>query len=115
MSSDAERRKYAENIAREWADKGKAIEGGWRSYRAYMLPADMQRMLEATRESSPEAMDALLRKVFFLGANHLWGVAFQVVGDGPETSDELQRMSNIQREMQAFVLEMSQQHKPGNA
>lgn len=115
MSTDSERRKYAEKIAREWAEKGKAMEGGWRAYRALMLPADMQRIIELPAAGAPDAMEAAFRKVFYLGAQHLWATVFGSMDPGTqETAGDMRRMTNMHTELEAFTLELANQHKPGH-
>ena len=116
MSTEAEKRAYAEKIARDWAERGKLLRGGWETYRRLMLPADMARIIATDPVQAAEAMEAALRKVFYLGADHLWSSAFAAVDNGPgESAGELRRMANIHQELEAFQLELLSQHKAGNA
>lgn len=115
MSSDAERRKYAERIAREWAEKGKAMEGGWRAYRALMLPTDVQGMSSASPAEAAAAFERVLRKVFYLGAQHLWASVVGSMDPGTEeTEGDMRRMENMQQELAAFELELVSKHNPGH-
>lgn len=115
MSTEAERRKYAEKIAREWAEKGKAMEGGWRAFRLLMLEAELDRIMAAPPAAAGVEIEASFRKVFYLGADHLWAVIFGSLDPGKrETPGDMMRIANIQAELEAFLLELNSQHKPGH-
>lgn len=101
MSTEADRRRYAQQIAENWADKGMIMEGGWRAG-SYLIFKDM------TAEQTVQ-----LRKAFFLGAEHLFSTIMMVMDPGHEpTERDLQRMSLIHKELEAFKLELASVHKP---
>lgn len=101
MSTEAERRRYAQHIADNWADKGKVMRGGWEAFEYFFVgavPADQ-------REQQ--------RKAFFLGAEHLFRTVMMVLDPGQEpTERDMQRMSAIHRELEEFKLELASVHKP---
>lgn len=102
MSTEADRRRYAQQLADNWADKGKVMEGGWRAGE-YLIFKD-----------STDEQRAQLRKAFFLGAEHLFSTIMMVMDPGSEpTERDLQRMSLIHKELEAFKLELASVHPPG--
>lgn len=107
MSSEAERRRYAEKIAREWAEKGKLVEGGWRAFRATLL-RDMDFDEPVNREDA-------LRTLYYLACDHLFCA---IVGpmldpDAEITDGELRRMELLQAELQQFRLRFTAPHSAG--
>lgn len=101
MSTAAERQRYAQQIADNWADKGKIIEGGWRAYEHLIMPND-----------ASDTQRAETRKAWFLGAEHLFSTIMMVLDPGVEPSRrDLERMGNIHRELEAFKLELTSHHK----
>jgi hypothetical protein len=79
----------ADRIAKEWADKGKLVEGGWMAYVATL-----------GREKS---IDAETRKVFFLGAEHLYSCIMAVMDAGEGVTDtDMRRMALIHEELETF-------------
>jgi hypothetical protein len=101
VSTEADRRRYAQQIADNWADKGMILEGGWRAG-AYLIFRDI------TAEQEVQ-----LRKAFFLGAEHLFSTIMMVLDPGSEpTERDLQRMSLIHKELEAFKLALASVHKP---
>lgn len=109
MATEAERRRYADNLAREWAEKGKLLEGGWRSFRAIML-RDLNFDDPALREDS-------LRTLYFLACDHLFSCLVGPLLDPGhrETEGDLRRFANVQRELAEFRLRFTAPHKEGNA
>jgi hypothetical protein len=109
MSTDAERQRYAETLARDWADKGKLVEGGWRAMRQLLLP----NMDHLTKED----FEAAARKIFFLGADHVFASIIGMMEPGQEPTDtDMQRMANLQEEMAAFRRTLASTHtKAGTA
>ncbi len=109
MSTDEERRRYAEKIGREWADKGKLVEGGWRTLRSFML-RDMS-------HDTDEKFERAARKLFFLGAEHVFTTIVAIMEPGAEpTEADMRRMSQIHAELEAFKLEFASRHEtPGHA
>jgi len=109
MSTQSERQRYAEALARDWADKGKLVEGGWRAMRQLLLP----NMLHLTKED----FEATARKIFFLGADHVFASIIGMMEPGREETDaDMRRMTNLQEELAAFRLSLANTHeKAGNA
>jgi hypothetical protein len=80
-----------EKITREWADKGKVIEGGWQAYLALGL------------QEASDVQKKEMRKAYYLGAQHLFAsiMVFLEAGSEP-TEKDLMRMSLILAELEAF-------------
>jgi len=82
----------ADRIAKEWADKGRLIEGGWMAYAATL--------------GRGKSIDADTRKVFFLGAEHLYSCIMgrdAVMDAGADvTPNDMRRMALIQEELDRF-------------
>lgn len=81
-----------EKITREWAAKGKILEGGWLAYAAtgMALTTDPAKLAE-------------LRKAYFLGAQHLFASIMGMFDPGSDaTEGDLRRMDLIHAELQAF-------------
>lgn len=103
MSTESERQRYADEIAKDWIEKGKLIEGGFRVMRQLML-RDMD-------HSSKEAFEAAAHKIFFLGADHLFSTIIRVMDDGHEpTDDDMKRMTLLHEELAAFRLSLASTH-----
>lgn len=91
MPTSPEVRALASAIAREWADKGQLIEGGWQAFRHICL------------KDAPEEQVREMRKAFWLGAQHLHGSMMQALDpDREPTERDLVVMSNIFHELQKF-------------
>lgn len=101
MMEAEERRAFATKIAKYWIDRGMIVEGGFRSLVA-MAYAD-----------APPEQVAIMRDVFFAGAQHLFGSIMQVLDPGNEPSEaDLARMDNIDKELRRFIDEFSQRNRP---
>lgn len=86
---------------REATDKGRLIEAGWISLRIAALPPN-------THEVQLREM----RGAFFAGAQHLFSSIMSVLEPGAEPTDaNLQRMSQIQTELDEFITVLQQQAK----
>lgn len=104
MATEGERRAYAAKIAKEWADKGKLVEGGWVAFDQFYL------------RGVPDAERERLRLAWFTSAQHLWRALFMSLEDGPgEAPHELQRMANVEGEIVAFEMSLVSGHKAGSA
>jgi hypothetical protein len=98
-------RDMAERLSKGLTDEGKIIEGGWLGYRALVIPKD----------ASPVHIDEC-RKAFFCGADHLFASIMTILDPGAEPTDkDLERMSLIQQELEAFRMVVTADHKPGRA
>ncbi|MBR0693605.1 hypothetical protein [Bradyrhizobium lablabi] len=96
--------KLAEQIARDWVDKGKLIEGGWVGFKNAAIPST----------TPPERIEQM-RNVFFAGARHLF---FSIVmlcddADADATDQDIDRMMLIDEELRAF--QASKMQTEGNA
>lgn len=109
MSTEAERRKYADAIAREWAERGKLVEGGWRSFR--------QVMMRDVDFDNPANREYALRTLYFLSADHLFSSLVGALLDPghEETEGDMRRFENVRRELAEFRLQFTAPHKPGQA
>lgn len=73
----------------------KYIEKEWATYRAFVMPGD----------ASVAQVDET-RKAFYAGASSLFHTILNILEDGPEaTEGDLEKMSSIQKELEAFVAE----------
>lgn len=107
MSTEQERRAYAEKIVREWAEKGKLVEGGWRAFRQVML-----RDLDFDNQDNREHA---LRTLYFLSADHLFSSLVGALLDPghEETEGDMRRFDNVRRELAEFRLQYTAPHKAG--
>lgn len=96
-----EQRKLHDAIATKLTDEGKLIEVGWATMNAFVLPAD----------ASP-TQRAEMRKAFFMGAQHLFASIMGILEPGAEPTDkDLDRMTLIHNELEAFRKEVTTLHR----
>jgi hypothetical protein len=56
-----------------------------------------------------------MRKVFYMGAQHLWASVFGCMDpDREPTAGDMRRMQNMHTELAAFELELVSKHSPGH-
>lgn len=92
-----EQRKKVEELAKRLTDEGRLMEVGWLVFDS-TLPLSMS---EARRRE--------LRKAFYLGAQHVFASITDVLDPGKEpTERDIQRMTNITEELEAFRRSMLQ-------
>lgn len=91
-SLDEKIHRLGEAVLKEWADKGKIIEGGWQ---AFVIVGGLQ--------SASEQQLREMRRAYMLGAQHLFSSIMMVLDPetGPTESD-LRRMNLIHQELEAF-------------
>lgn len=78
-------------ITKEWAARGKVVEGGWQAFVAVAL------------QGAPPEQLREMRKAYLLGAQHLWASMFAVLDPEAEpTEADMARMSAIGAELEAF-------------
>lgn len=95
--------KTIDEISKRLTDEGKLIEVGWAAMRLCVLPPD----------ASPTQISEM-RKVFFCGAQHLFASIMGILDPGAEPTDkDLDRMSLIHTELEAFRMEVTNIHTPG--
>lgn len=92
-------KKQVEQMARKLTEKaageGLVMELGWRSTETMLLPKE-----------TTDAARKVMRDVFYLGAQHLWGsvMSFLQAGDDTEaTIQDMARMSLVDIELKAFL------------
>ena len=86
-----------EKITKEWADKGKLLEGGWQ---AYMITSGLAHASDIQKRE--------MRIAWFLGAQHLFSSILLVMDEDREpTEDDMRRMSLVGDELEAFGRSMS--------
>ena len=109
MSTEKERATYAESIVRQWAEKGKLVEGGWRAFR--------QTMIRELDFDNPATRDDALRTLYFLASDHLFSCLVGPLLDPgrEETEGDMRRFDNVRRELAEFRLRFTAPHNPGNA
>ena len=89
-----------DDIAKKLADDGRLIEIGWQTMLHFVMPKD----------ASPTQVSEM-RKAFFMGAQHLYAsmMAFLEAGEEP-TDTDMNRMSLIHNELEAFRKEVTSFH-----
>ena len=91
---------FWEKITKEAIDQGKVIEVGWLATRVAMMKRGM-----------PKALEAEVRKVFFLGAHHLYSAMMEMLEAGEEPTDnDMNRMNKIHDELEAFRKSLMGEH-----
>jgi hypothetical protein len=92
MNTIAEAMTVAEALLKEWADKGKIIEGGWQAM-----------ILVARLQDAPEQQLREMRRAYMLGAQHLFSSMMVMLDpDHEPTERDLRRMDLIYEELEAF-------------
>lgn len=95
--------KVHDEIVKRLTDEGKLIEVGWAAMRLLVLP--------------PNASDVQvseMRKAFFMGAQHLYASIMGIMDEDREPTDsDMNRMSLIHNELEAFRMEVTNYHTPG--
>lgn len=95
-----EQRKLHDAIATKLTDEGKLIEVGWQAMRIFVLPPD-----------APSVQVDEMRKAFFMGAQHLFASIMGILEPGAEPTDkDLDRMTLIHNELEAFRKEVTSFH-----
>jgi hypothetical protein len=96
----------AERVAKEWADKGMLIEGGWRA---------MAIVSGLTNAPINQLRD--MRKAYMMGAQHLFSSIMVVMDPGGEATEaDLRRMELIHIELEAFRKSLQEtEWRPGHA
>jgi hypothetical protein len=93
MTIDPRIRKLADDLAKKLTDEGKLIEAGWVSYDRLVLSPE-----------APQIQRDECRLAFFAGAQHLFGSMMGILDPGAEpTAKDLDRMSQIDAELRAFI------------
>lgn len=81
----------------------KAIEAGWNSYRELVLPKD-----------APDIQISECRQAFYAGAAILFEGLMKALDPGDEPTDaDMQRMADIQAELDAFGHEIDRRYLGG--
>lgn len=102
MSTEEERRRFVDDLTKEWADQGKVLQGGWAAFEYLIL------------QGAPDIQREEMRKAYFAGAQHLFASIMTVLDPGDEPTDQdLVRMEMISKELAAFEMEVTNVHKPG--
>lgn len=85
-----------DKIVKEWADKGKIIEGGW-----------LALVATGGLEDAPFQQKQDMRKAFFLGAQHLYACMIGMLESGEEpTKNDMERMEKIMLELEKFRMSL---------
>lgn len=92
-------RETVQNVTEKLTDAGKIIQGGWLGYRLCVMP-----------QTASEIQVSETRKAFFAGAQHLFASIMSILDPGSEpTEKDLQRMTLIHTELEAFEKELRAQ------
>jgi hypothetical protein len=95
-------KEIVDQICKELTDKGKLIEGGWKSYELLVLPVD-----------APPIQRNECRFAFFAGAQHLFGSIMGILDPGTEPTEvDLRRMDAIHAELQFFIEDFKMRATP---
>lgn len=97
-------KRVVDEICRKFTDEGKLIEAGWSGFR----------FLTMDPNAPPDQVQEM-RIAFFAGAQHLFGSIMGILEPGMEPTDnDLRRMNQIQRELDAFVEIFKRSHNSGD-
>lgn len=100
MPDQKELKALADRLAKHLTDEGKLIEAGWTQYDKLVLSPN-----------APQIQRDECRLAFFAGAQHLFGSILGILDPGSEPTDkDLERMSQIHAELQAFIVVFSAKH-----
>jgi hypothetical protein len=95
-------REHIERMTKKFSDQGKLIEAGWFSM-----------VLACELEDAPDIQLKEMRMAFFAGAQHLFGSIMSILDPGEEPTDkDLERMDLIQKELDAFIKEFTDENIP---
>lgn len=98
-----QQRKIHDAVAKKLTDEGRLIEAGWQLMVFFTLPPD-----------APPLQVSEMRKAFFMGAQHLYAALNCIMDPGQEPTDaDMNRMSLIHTELEAFRMEVTSEHAPG--
>lgn len=91
-----------DQILREFAAKGKVIEGGWRGLE------NIWGLI-----GSPPVQRSEMRKAFYAGAQHVFSSIMGLLDPGLDepTEREMKVLDDIHKELDAFAVEMKAQAK----
>ena len=100
--NEQQRRIHDELMKRFTAD-GKLIEAGWQSMLLLVVPKD-----------APPVQVSEMRKAFFMGAQHLYAALMSIMDEDAEPTDaDMDKMTLIHNELEAFRMEVTNVHAPG--
>lgn len=87
-------------ISKGLTDSGKLIEAGWVGLKMAVMPPN-----------APQVQIDEMRKAFFAGAQHLFTSIIGILEpDDEPTEKDLERMTLIHKELEAFYEDFKQQH-----
>jgi hypothetical protein len=93
-------RELADSLAKRLTHEGKLIEAGWIGYNHLALSKD-----------APQIQRDECRMAFFAGAQHLFGSMLGILEeDRDPTPADLERMSQINAELEAFLVTFKAKH-----
>lgn len=94
--------RLADEMSRDLANRGKLIEAGWAAYLHLFVPTD-----------APPDHVAALRFAYMAGSQHLWAGIMTTFDPGiEETPADMDRLSKIQAELDAWAAEAARDHYP---
>ena len=98
-----QQRKVLDEITRKLTDEGNLIEVGWQAMHLLVLPPN-----------APPTQVSEMRKAFFMGAQHVFASIMGMLEPGAEPTDkDMDRMTLIHNELEAFRMEVTSVHAPG--
>lgn len=93
-------RELVDSLTKQLTHQGKLIEAGWLSYDRLVLSPD-----------APQIQRDECRMAFFCGAQHLFGSLMSILEpDADPTPADLERMSQIHAELEAFLATFKAKH-----
>lgn len=96
-----EQRRLHDELAKKFTDEGRLIELGWQTMLLFVLPKD-----------APPVQVREMRNAFFMGAQHLYASMMAFLEEGEEPTDtDMNRMSLIHKELEAFRKEVTTTHR----
>jgi hypothetical protein len=100
MSDDPRIRKLVEELTKKCVDEGKLIEAGWIGYDKLVI-----------NPKAPQIQRDEMRMAFFAGAQHLFASMLGMLDPLTDpTPTDLERMSQIDAELRAFITIFSAKH-----
>jgi hypothetical protein len=93
-------RKIIDAVAKDYADKGLIVEGGWEALKAMAMPPD-----------APQSQIDEMRNSYFAGAQYIFGTIMSILKPGIEpTKKDMRRIMLMHEELERFLGELERKH-----
>lgn len=92
-------RKLIEELTKRFVDSGSVMEAGWQGL-----------MIACKLQDAPIIQKSEMRKAFYAGAQHIFGVLNSILDPGIEpTEKDLEKVTKIHNELQQFIKEFKEE------